>query len=87
MSNEGVGMASEDEVGDLTLEDVAILRRVFESAETSVERLATAVAAAQRAGECRRQTPYAELVPVLDGSGLRFCCSHKPSSHCSAAIS
>ena len=38
------------------------------------------------AGECRMQTPYRPLSPVLDPSGLRYCCDHRPTFHCSAAV-
>jgi hypothetical protein len=29
-------------------------------------------------GECRLDTPYSALQPVLDANGLRWCCSHDP---------
>jgi hypothetical protein len=34
-------------------------------------------------GECRRETPFAEIQPVIDANGnFKWCCTHNPE-HCS----
>ena len=39
--------------------------------------------AALTMGECRQDTPYAPLKPVLDANGnFKWCCDH-PTEHCS----
>jgi hypothetical protein len=50
--------------------------------ETRATWLAAAMIAAQgTVGECRKETPYAPLRPVLTDEGLRWCCLHNPE-HC-----
>ena len=35
-------------------------------------------------GECRKETPFAALRPVIDSNGtLKWCCSHDPE-HCAS---
>jgi hypothetical protein len=35
-------------------------------------------------GECRVDTPYAPIRPILQSSGsFRWCCTHKSGPHCS----
>jgi hypothetical protein len=36
-------------------------------------------------GECREAEPFTSLQLVLDGQGLRWCCTHSPT-HCSATF-
>jgi len=36
-------------------------------------------------GECRKEEPFTSLQLVLDGQGLRWCCTHSPT-HCSATF-
>ena len=41
-------------------------------------------ASAAALGECRRETPYAPLYPLIDADGeFKWCCTHDPS-HCSS---
>jgi hypothetical protein len=40
-------------------------------------------ASAASLGECRRQTPYSSLYPLIDSDGaFKWCCTH-PEPHCS----
>jgi hypothetical protein len=43
-------------------------------------RSAKSALAAERT-ECRKQTPYSALMLVGDSHGLRYVCSHQPTSH------
>jgi hypothetical protein len=49
------------------------------------ETLELAAAALELKGQCRLETPYADLRPVLTAEGLRWCCTHE-TEHCSDAI-
>lgn len=41
-------------------------------------------AASSSLGECRKETPFAPLRPVIDSNGnFKWCCEHDPE-HCSA---
>jgi hypothetical protein len=42
---------------------------------------AVLLAASTSLGECRRAEPFSPLHPVLDDSGLSWCCNHDPE-HC-----
>jgi hypothetical protein len=41
------------------------------------------VAAASGLGECREDTPYAPLYPLIENGTFKWCCTHDPS-HCSS---
>jgi hypothetical protein len=52
---------------------------LVEGAELLLRTVATTL------GECRRQTPYKPLFPVIDSEGrLKWCCSHSPEEHCAS---
>jgi hypothetical protein len=54
-----------------------------EKADALVSALhATVMAVSASMGECRKETPFAPLHPVLDANGnFKWCCNHA-SEHC-----
>ena len=47
-------------------------------------RLLSFISAQSALGECRKETPYSQLRPVIDSDGtFKWCCNHK-TEHCSA---
>lgn len=52
-----------------------------------LERVAAFLQATAEAvgGQCRIETEFASLYPVLTGDGLRWCCTHD-QQHCSTVV-
>jgi hypothetical protein len=50
-----------------------------------VWKVADAVAGAL-ADECRQQQPWVPMRAVFDGNGLRYCCVHEPTRHCTGRL-
>jgi hypothetical protein len=63
------------ELDEMQAADRSALPRAIETALTSAKDALAAVAT-----ECRRDTPYSELVLVGDSTGLYYTCSH-PQPH------
>lgn len=60
----------------------ALAQRLGAEASEDVELLLAALRlVVSGVGECRLEAPYASLRPVLDGDGLRWCCTHA-CEHC-----
>jgi hypothetical protein len=63
------------------LKDHELVRHLF---ETGVMLMTSSYAllAMSSLGECRKQTPYAALKPVIDANGnFKWCCEHT-TEHC-----